>query len=198
MRHVHLDLPDYIRGALTRDRAKAILLHLDGCTLCREEERKLRVVFAELDQKHSAPPPPEYFVTLLPRLRERQASFSKPLSIWSPLVTKLVMPVAVALVVIVGLARLSVDSDSPPLASLNPDDVIEALAESSEQNLFMTLTHDIGGMLLDRTLATALAQDLLTNGTMSFSHFSTEVLLMELSENDVDVVLQQMSERKIL
>lgn len=205
-RHVEHLLPDYAADRLDDATMSGIERHLTECSRCRSEAEMLRETFRALAGNHIQSPSSAYFPSILPRVRERLEDRRMfPRTAWE-LGAKLALPLAVAVLAIVLLSHVRVDTRPE---STTPD-ALRAVIDGIEAEELVDIALD---QLQRQTLedpvgeseATALlAEPILRGGEyLSDSDLQNDRILENnatdglehLSDAEVETILVRLSER---
>ncbi len=206
MEHVNVYLPDYVRAALDGADVKMVELHLLECHACREEEQKLRILLGTLASHRTATVPSGYFQTLLPRIRMRLEEQWSSRRITSEVWTKLVMPAGVGLTVLLILMSLSLsDLTIEPngmksfARNLEASEVMDALLDQSlQQGWSVSTAHKMEDLVSARSLTRQLVKELDDSEILTDGLNLSNDRMIELNDQEVGILLQRLSERKIL
>ncbi len=206
MEHVNIHLPDYIRGALGAADVKMVELHLLKCRTCREDEQKLRILLGAIALHSSASVPSGYFQALIPRIRMRLEERWSPRRFTSEVWIKLVMPAGVGLAVVLivmslSLSDLAVEPNGMKTFARNLEayEVVDALDDQSlQQGWSVSTTNKMEELISARSLARGLVKDLEASEVLTDGLNLSSDRMIELNDQEVGVLLQRLSERKIL
>jgi len=219
--HVEYLLPDYVNGKLDEQLKEAVESHLRSCASCRLEAERARDAVLYIDAHRSTAPPPSYFATILPRIRQRlehkdspSSIFSRPLaSTPSRLVGRLALPLAAAALAIALLLQFPIvpgeggsllNSMKAAVGEVSADDIAQAVLNESRQHPFVSA-------LGDREFAAAVPDRIVEQHlfTKDFYSQASEVsgplfdltpsqAIEGLSDSEVDALLQRLAERMML
>lgn len=211
--HIKYLLPDYVNGRLDEELREAVESHLRTCTQCREEMEALRDAFEYLRTHAPERPSASYFATILPRVRQRLERKETGSFLSHPLFVRLVAPLAVAALAIVLLLhvpffRTESEREINPLRSVvtgtSTEEIAQAVLEHSRQQ---PLGNDLSEGEISSLVAAQVIRhqfleeeiDLQSASSLEplFNSASTHAI-EELSESEVDALLQRLGERTIL
>lgn len=209
--HVSILLPDFVRGSLGDELKTGVEEHLQRCASCRTELDELQRTFATIGQEHRVDVPPYYFGSILPRVRERLEEKRGISRIWNPIVTKLAVPALTAVLAFVLLSHIplsvpSADQENPFTAiagSATPEefaDILHEQSSSSEWNAIQTKA--ASHVLMNETFVKRqLVREALAGPSSSalgdIAELSSQQLLTDLGESDVDEILQRLGTMEI-
>jgi predicted anti-sigma-YlaC factor YlaD len=201
-------LPDYVRETLDGDARRAVEQHLVECADCRGEVEALRTVIEHLGRERFEAPPTPYFVTLLPRIRMRLESRTQWSRLRSLYHSRFALPLATAGLIVALLlhapfgSRFGVPLPLENLAAIDAGDVADllfqqpgtALADVAQQYAVESIPADV----INRQLAAQLSS--MGNGSAlsEWAELSTDQLLKDWSDDEVDILVQRLGERTIL
>ena len=215
MRTEHVDylLPDYVSGRLEEPLREGLELHLRDCPHCREELEAVQEVFGYLQSSEASHPSDSYYSSILPRVRQRLEEKREGSFLSHPLFIRLVSPLAAAIVAIVLLLHVpfpktEVETDTNPLRSLvreaSAAELAEAVLEQArKQPLINAVTEDEISSLV---AAQAMSQEIFVQSLEPQAATFLEPLfngsvtqgIEELTETELDALLQKLGERTIL
>ena len=201
-------IPDYLSGQLSESDSDDVRRHMTSCAQCSRAAEKLRPVFSLLEGEKSQLAPARYFGSVLPSVRARiEASSSRrrlrPLA-------QFARPVAsVALLAMIFLTlgppwqvRLPENlALSEAIGDVSPDALAEALANQAhvidgpEEG---SLSGVIPDPLFEMEVVHSLLQDRSTPEMLDASSDADAVWLSDLSDTEVTILLQRLSEREML
>lgn len=210
--HIEFLLPDYLNKKLEESLRPGVELHLEQCASCRAELAELRKAFEELEAHQFSGPPDGYFTTVLPRVRERlEKKQAKP---WyaHPLLIRIATPLAAGALALVLLTHVPLpvnDSEREPnplqpvLVGVATEELVEVVLDQVHQQL---LTTPLGESETSSLLALrVLGRDHLLADADPLSLTDDPVLggggpesLDQLSDSDIDTIVQRLGERTML
>lgn len=204
--HVSFQLPDLIRGKLDAKMSANVRTHLSECLACQAEERKMRVLLGELDRLSLPHPPPGYFQTILPRVRERLEKPRWTQIFAKPLVGRILVPATAALVLGVAalqMFRSHIDGDlKSTVARLEAEEVLEAVEEDELFRLWNGGQRAVENVVSEKTLTTRIVNDLMGEiallETFDPTVGSQQLLVSDLSDHDLDVLIERLNKKEIL
>mgnify|MGYP001606386951 FL=1 len=210
--HIKYLLPDYLNRRLDEELREAVESHLRTCTQCREEMEALRDAFEYLRTHAPERPSASYFATILPRVRQRLERKETGSFLSHPLFVRLVAPLAVAALAIVLLLRVPFfrtesEREVNPLRSVvtgtSTEEIAQAVLEHSRQQpLSNNLSGEISSLIAEQVIRHQFLEDEIDLQSASsleplFNSASTHAI-EELTESEVDALLQRLGERTIL
>lgn len=214
MDHVKYHLPDYVNKRLDDDLRKGVEAHLQECSACRFEYEQLQKTFALIRGTNPIHPAPTYFQSLLPKIRQRMEQRSLPLFMAHPLVVRVAAPLAVAVVAIALLLhtpfvyRDTTMEENPlksVLSDMSADELVQVIAEQTSHQPFNGYFAEAEADQTPRMQPLeneSLGREVeLLHTTVSefvFGGTSAQQGLAELSEAEVEALLQQLVERTTL
>lgn len=211
--HVDYLLPDYVGGRLEEPLREGLELHLRACPHCRAELETVQEVFRYLKSRRTSRPASSYYASILPRVRQRLEQKDAMSFLSHPLFIRLVSPLAAAVVAIVlflhiPFLKTEVERDTEPLQSLvreaSAAELAEAVLEQArKQPLINAVTEDEISSLV---AAHAMSQEVFVQGLEPQAAFFLEPLfngsvtqgIEELTETELDALLQKLGERTML
>jgi anti-sigma factor RsiW len=218
--HVEYLLPDYVNGKLEEGLNEAVESHLRSCASCRLEEERVREAVLFLHAERPPVPAPSYFVTILPRVRQRlehtesRPVFSRPLaSTPSRLVGRLALPLAAAAVAIALLLQFPIvpggggsylNSMKLAVGDLSSDDLAQAVLDESRQHPFVSVLGDreVAAAVPDRVVEQHLfTRDFYSQTaevTGPLFELTASQTIEGLSDSEIDALLQRLAERAML
>lgn len=210
--HVSILLPDFVRGSLGDELKTGVEEHLLRCAACRTELDELERTFATIGLEHRIEVSPYYFGSILPRVRQRLEEKQGISRMWNPIVTKLAVPALTAVLAFVLLShiRLSVpsaDQENPFKAiagSATPEEFADILREQSSSSEWNAIqTKAASHVLMNETFVKRqLVREALAGPSSSalgdIAELSSQQLLTDLGESDVDEILQRLGTMEIL
>lgn len=211
--HVRELLPDFINGQVDGSAAQAIEEHLKSCSACRSEYEELQEVFAALENEKLAAPPPDYFSTFRARLRQRLEGTSRHrTSLWRPLLVRFALPVAAGVVGIALLlqiplmtngVQLSTTKGTSDLSQFSAQELLHAYVEHGRFQPVAPLPpqQTLEELIPNKAVGNSIAKELYgTSDIVSegFKVVPAPQLIADLSEREVDVLLERLGERTIL
>jgi predicted anti-sigma-YlaC factor YlaD len=210
--HVEFQLPEYLDGTLAGSLREGIEEHLRHCSACRRTLEELQQTMAMLDRKRTSGPSEAYFATLLPRVRQRLERDESRNPFGAPFVLRFALPVAAAAIALFVLLSLPFPSAETQVAH-NPlqavmhgstaDELVDVVLDMMPLQPLSTPTVEgetsslLGARILrgDHMLASAFqespAEGLSFDGGMPDG-------LEQLSDADLEVLVQQLGERTTL
>ncbi len=199
MEHVKFLLTDYLKGTLDASLRQEVEVHLRECADCCKEANDLKSALDKLQEYRSATPSSHYFATILPRVRQRleqRPSFHITIS---PLVTRLAMPLAAAMLAVTLLVRVQIGTNI--LFPQNGTSISLSSEEISE--LWLTFLHeDVLSAIPSSAIEEHLLQKVLTEESIipsyTVSGVPTRELLKGLDEKEVEELLQRLGGKSIL
>ena len=206
-KHVEPLLSDFVTGKLPAEDRQSVEWHLLACERCRTGLRTVEEVLRSV-RAEPPKPSPEYFASILPRVRERIAAQrprrSPMLTAW----TRLAAPLIATALVLSGIVlvsprverRLSPDRSIRPVVASLTD---EELAEIVEAQSPPPVLGNVPGQELETALVTerlsggdsvplSLAN---TAGIETLSETEIEHLVHEIPDEQCDEVLARLKER---
>lgn len=203
--HVKYLLADYSTGKLSAAENALVSDHLQACELCRADLDAVRNTLEQMWAVEVAKPSGAYFASLVPRIRQRLEDKQPYAWLGNPFITKVVLPFSVAVLAIVLLSNVELAVDEPvnPLenvvAGVSPEDVIDIIAEASRPTPWTTRqVQDIAEKLVAGHVSQEHALSYVLQADPAESIGQTQELLRELSETQVEQLLQKLGEKAIL
>ncbi len=209
MKHVEELLPEFANGGLSPHERRQVHWHLLACNRCREALQLIEPVLRE--RPTPVGPPPEYFTTILPRVRERIETHRPMPSVHRTAWTRIIAPLAstvgvIALVLVVSpvveRGHTSARGLTPLISSLTADELEEVLDAQSQHVLFSNLTgHDLTGEAAGETIVASLpvsASLLAEPSATGLSESDVDGLVRELPEENCDALIDHLKERTVL
>jgi hypothetical protein len=209
--HVEHLLPDYLSRMLDESLRPWVESHLEECGACRAELENLRGAFNHLDSFEVKPPYDGYFMTILPRVRERLQEKNSVSLLSHPLVTRFAAPLAVGALLLVILFRVPFalrDAEQehnplqPVVRGLETEELVDVILDQVHRQTISAQGENETSALLAIPL---LRSDHLLAGTDQLWLPNESVLdvglpedLDQLSASDVDVLVARLGERTIL
>ena len=203
-RYVEL-IPDYCSGRLTESESESLLRHAEACERCARTLAELRPLFSALEMDKPLEAPPGYFATVLPKVRARiDRKRSVPSPTWMPELALPAAGLALAVMVMLTLALPWQQGDPGPesmtqaIGQLPADVLADALVDQAERagvsdGSFVDVITD---ERLDSEIVNTLTSDPSALGELEAS--SEALWPTDLSETEVTVLLQRLSEREVL
>jgi hypothetical protein len=201
-------LPDFVQGLLSGDEKKGVEAHLAGCEVCRERAEGLRVLFRRLAEGTVPDPPAGYFLSLLPRVRERIERGENRL--WRPgsLVDRFAVPAVVgALTVLLlftvplvnGTKGFSNGRLADVLQQYDADALLEAVSDegsvlASLPESDLPVDESLQELLVARELGGELAGGLMADAATFYGE-GYQQLVEQLSEDEAGRLVALLSER---
>jgi len=206
--HVQYDLMDYLANRLDAQNHLRISQHLQKCSDCNHEYIELSATVTVLKQNRTIAPASVYFTSILPRVRER-LNRKRSSRIYRDGFTKIFLPLAVSVFLVIILVRNPVETISEPaqteglhqaVIDLNEVEVLQAVEKeytgfSLSPNLEIAAAGVAEHLRGDRFLESAVSKQI-ENEEVSDMDF--EEIISNLNQEQVDRVLSGLSERKIL
>jgi hypothetical protein len=210
--HIEQRLLEYLDGTLAGPLRSGVEEHLEHCSVCRAELAGLRQTMVMLTSRESSPPSSGYFSTILPHVRERIERKESGNLFGAPALTRFVLPIGAAAVVLVILLSLpfpSVETDSSrnPLQAVmhgvTTDELVDIVFDSVPLQPLSTPTVEgetsslLGARILrgDHLLANAdegpPAPEITLDERMPEG-------LEQLNETDVEALVQRLGERTMI
>ncbi len=209
--HIEFLLPDYLTRRLEEPLQLGVERHLEECATCRAELRELRETFQNLQAHRPTQPPHGYFTSVLPRVRERLEDDSRGWTLAHPLVTRLAAPLAAGLIILLVLIRVPFPSGDvakdhnplqPVLSNVDSEELLDLVLDQVHRQAFSTVGESEASSLLAVPI---LHSDPLLSDAQHMSLRDEPLLgaampegLDQLSDSDVDVLVQRLGERAIL
>ncbi len=208
--HVQYELMDYLTNRLdTQDRLR-VSQHLLKCAACNNACIELSATETFLKQSRTMTPPPiVYYNTILPHVRERLAARKRSFWVSGESFTKIFLPLALSVFLVIVLVRMPVESISEPsqteglhqaVKDLNEIEVVQAVEKeysgfSLSPNLEVSAAGVAEHLQGDRFLKSAVSQQI-ENEAVSDMDF--DEIISNLNREQIDKVLSGLSERNIL
>jgi hypothetical protein len=210
--HVEYFLPEYLNGTLGDSLRPGIEEHLKHCSSCSAELTGMRQTMEMLVNHATEGPPSGYFTTVLPRVRRRLEGEESRSFFSSPLLIRLALPIgaaALALFIVLSLPSPGTEAETGhnPLQAVmhgsTTDELVDVVFDMVHLQPLSSPTVEgetsslLGARVLrgDHLLAHAdeamFADDFTFDGSMPEE-------LNELSEADVQVLVQRLGEGTIL
>ena len=192
-------LPDLVKGALNAEEAADVDRHLAVCAECAEERSNIEAGMNTLEAATLAEAPPRYFETVLPRVRERLDRSRRPSWVHSVIFTRVAVPLASLALFVVLIARVPFDSASnnsvlrSMISSLSTEELTDAMVKQSEMALTPWSSEALSEVVPENAVTTTLGADIIQSGDASAYQS-----LSDLSDKDIDLLLQRLGERNIL
>lgn len=210
--HVKHLLPDYVLGKIEIEAKSEVERHIEGCPVCSRELAGIRETLNAARRYQPMAPSPGYFRSILPRVRETLGG--KTSSSWwtGPVFTKLAVPFATGALAIGLLASINffgeeTNSDNalaPVVEGLSPEDVVDFVMEASRPTLWMVgQTQEVAQAIVGEHLTKEyFLEHAMTLGSQpDFDEelpLSSQQLLRDLNEEQVERLLKKLGERTIL
>ena len=194
--YYQLQLPDYATGRLEEQQRLELEAHLASCDECNRRRAEFSTLVALMQHSRPSDPPSHYFSNVLPRIRERLEQRSTRGE--SPLVSRILAPLGALAVVIGLLVQIPMDKDNDlraMLGALKSDELADVVVEEAEhQSLYLIpSTESLAAALSDQAIDRELAAAILLDGDDA-----TFESVTDLSDQDVNLILERLGERKIL
>jgi predicted anti-sigma-YlaC factor YlaD len=201
---------DYLTNRLDAGDHLRVSQHLQKCSICNNEYIELSATETLLKQNTSIPPESVvYFTTILPRFRERLAARKRSFWVYSEQLTKIILPLVISVLLVIVLAKMSVESDSEPAQT---EDLHQAVNDLNEVEVVQAVEKEYTGFSLSPSLEVAAAGvaehlqgDRFLKSAVSkqieneeVSDMDFEEIISNLDREQVDKVLSGLSERNIL
>lgn len=200
---------DYITNRLNTEERIRVEQHLHICSYCSTGYNELLLADAALKQECMTPPAPVYYSTILPRVRERLVSQKRFIWNYGYAATKIILPLAVSVLLVVLFMKVPTDSasDSAQTEALhqavmdfNEDEVLQAV-EKEYEGFSLSPNQEIAAagvaehLLGDRFLKSAVSTQIENGET---AEMDVEGMISDLDGEQVGLVLSGLSERNIL
>jgi hypothetical protein len=201
---------DYLTNRLDAQNHQRVSRHLQICSDCKNECNELSATNTFLKQSRTiAPPPVVYYTAILPHVRELLAARKRSIWVYGERFTRIFLPLAFSVFLVIILARMPVESISEPaqteglhqtVIDLNEVEVVQAVEkEYSGFSLSPSLEVAAAGVSEhlqgDRFLKSAVSKQI-ENDEVSDMDF--EEIISYLDREQVDKLLSGLSERNIL
>ena len=206
--HVENYLPDYVNHTLEESLRPWVERHLETCALCQAEFSLQRDAFRHLEQYQAPSPGPEYFATVLPRIRERLERKQSGTILTNPLVTRLLLPIGAGALVLFILFRLPVtvqqsEADrnplKPVLRGLENEELVDVVLDQlHRQTITIQGESDASALLAvpflrgEHLLAGADTRSMLDEPLLDVGMHET---LDQLSSSETDALVARLVER---
>jgi anti-sigma factor RsiW len=200
-------IPDFLSGRLSQAEGEELRHHIASCSHCSQAVGEFRNLFGELDAEKARREPPQYFNTVLPRVRARlERSPSDRLE-------RRVPDLALAAAALVLVVAFVLTITSPPQGALPTDRTLaqaigdvpaDVLAEVLEDQaaqagvIEQSSAELLSDELLDNALATLLTLDQAPLGVLDVRGETEAYWFPELNEQEMTTLLQRLSERELL
>ncbi len=207
--HVKYDLMDYITNRLNAENHDRVERHLKVCPQCNNHYIKLSEANNILKLASGTTPSQAYYLSILPRVRERLAIQKKSIWDFGNGMTKLILPLAVSVLLVVFLIRVPKDYFSGTaqteelhqvVKDLNDDDVVQAI-EKEYEGISLIPNQDVAAAGVaehlqgDQFLKSAVSKQIENE---EISDIDAEGIISELDGEQIDQVISGLSERNIL
>lgn len=211
--HIKYLLPDYATGKIDEISKAKVEQHLGECYECLRELAELRKTLAAVASRGQVAPSPQYFTSLLQRVRTRlQGKQRSHEPLWQPLMVRIVMPLGAAAVAVILLFQSTLKvgpedgsaiSGQSFLSDYSPQELISVYLEQNHLQPFTGVrpTQTLEGLIQERGLGDRIAEELFGSKELvevGVSILPASQLTADLSDRDVDVVLERLGERTIL
>ena len=198
-------MPDFLSGRLSQPEGAELRRHIASCSHCSKAVGEFRDLFGELDAEKARREPPQYFNTVVPRVRARLER--SPSSRLERRVPDLALAAAALVLVVAFLLTLP----SPWQGAVPPDRALAQAIGDAPADVLAELLEDqaaqagvieqpsadlLSDELLDNALATLLSLDQPALGVLDVH--ADAYWFPELNEHEVTTLLQRLSERDIL
>ena len=207
--HVNNSLPDYITGHIEPSERLFVERHLELCDACRTEYANLRRTLNELASPSPGAVPQNYFSSVVPRVRarlEEQRSFFPRIS---PIVSRIVLPLASAFAVLFFLwnsaSLVGTNASRNPLhpyaGSLSADDWIDGW---SEQLLYSNNTRQDAAEseVYEQLAGTDAVWTIMATASRSLleeiNDASYQSLISGMTDQELDELVDRLGERNSL
>jgi hypothetical protein len=200
---------DYVTNRLDAQEHKKVEQHLKKCSICRNEYNELLGIETVLRQGHNAAPTSAYYSTILPRVRERLVSHRRYIWDYRNVATKIILPLALSILLVVVLIRMPKDSFPE---SAQSEALHQAVKDFNEDEVMQAVENEYAGSSLspnqevaaagvaehlqgDRFLKLAVSKQIENN---EVADIDIEGMISDLDGEQVDRVLSSLSERNKL
>jgi len=198
-------IPDLLTGRLSQSESEEVRMHAESCERCSRTIAELSPLFSQLGDDKSGWLPPGYFSTVLPNVRARiEGARGGRSSEWFP---TFALPAAGLVLVVMVILTLNLpwEKDAPGPESITqaigevPADVLaDALADQADRAGI--IDGSLSEVIPDERLELEIMRTLIIDPTaLGELESSSEALLpTDLSETEVTILLQRLSEREVL
>jgi hypothetical protein len=210
--HLEYLLPEYLNSTLEESLRPGVEEHLKHCSSCSAELTGLRQTMNILDSHTTEGPPSGYFTTVLPRVRERLEGEESRSLFSSPLLIRLALPIgaaALALFIVLSLPFPGTEAETGhnPLQAVmhgsTSDELVDVVLDMVPLQPLSspTVEGETSSLLGVRVLR---GDHLLSHADEApFAEGFTQDEMMpeeleELSEADLEALVQRLGERTLL
>jgi anti-sigma factor RsiW len=207
--HVKYDLMDYVTERVNIEERIRIEQHLQICSHCNAEYNKLLSADAVLKKERPPSPAPVYYSTILPRVRDRLVSQKRFIWNYDYGATKIILPLAVAVLIVVLFMRVPTNSTSE---SAQIDALHQAVKDFNDEEVVQAVEREYTGLSFvpsqgiaaagvaehlqgDQFLKSALSKQIENEEIVEMD---VEGMISDLDGEQVDQVLSELSERNVL
>jgi hypothetical protein len=207
--HVQYDLMDYAANRLNADERRRVEGHLHLCSRCQADYSSLLATVAHVSDKQITGPNSVYYSTILPRVRERINSRQPSSWTESIRITKIVLPLAVFVFIIILLSRVPQESPGEfsqtdalhqVVNDLNTADIVQAI-EKEYTGMGLTSNQEVAAAGVsehlqgDHFLTSAVSKQIENE---EIAEIDVDGMISDLNGEQVDQVLSGLSERNRL
>ncbi|HAL55469.1 MAG TPA: hypothetical protein DCP63_03040 [Bacteroidetes bacterium] len=210
--HVSYHLPDYTRGALDEELRRVVESHLLRCEACTRELALIRATAVLVDVDESERPSSLYFNSLLPRIRRRLEQKQSRSVLTHPLMVRIVSPLAVASITIIVLLNISSPKEGTIpgqgqlksiIGDVTADEMALVILEQNGHIPIVGLSDGQDGSQPSSGEAPEVdsqkeSEALALSTSDILQTLTSSSTLVELTDAEVDAVLQRLVERAIL
>ena len=207
--HIKYLLPEYIDGTLDESLRPSVDEHLRSCSACTSELAGLQRTMKMLESRKAGGPPNGYFTTVLPRVQERLDGEESPSIFAHPLISRLALPLCLAVMAIAILLSLPFPSNDAENAQ-NPlravmhgtpnDELVDVVLDMVSMHPLTSPTVEgetsswLGARVLRGDHLLAHMDDLAFSEDPSIDQTLPEEL-EQLSDKDLELLVQRLGER---
>ena len=198
-------IPDFLSGHLSESESEEVQMHAEGCERCSKTIAELSSAFSLLGDDKSGQLPPGYFSTVLPKVRAHIEGASRVRAPkWFP---EFALPAAGLVLVVMVILTLTLPREQD---ASGPEAITQAIGEVPADILADALVDQADragitdGSLLevipDERLNLEIMKTLISDpSALGELEASSEALWpTDLSESEVTILLQRLSEREVL
>lgn len=211
--HIKYWLPDFISGKIDERSQAVVEQHIRECGECLRELEELKETFAELAKERPLMPSPQYFGTILPRVRQRLGGKSRSIEFfWQPFLTRFIMPLGAAVVafallfqtsLIDGAHGGSVLAERPMFSDYSAQELFSAYLEEGRLRPLTTTppSQSLEELISDNTVGNRIAKRLLGSNEIveeGVSVIPASQLIADLNDRELEILLKRLGERDIL